>query len=50
MKKSVLFFAVIIIVVNISVYNQYIPNGGFENWTNVTLFENPDKWTTGNIS
>jgi hypothetical protein len=50
MKKSVLFFTVIIIVINISVYSQYIPNGGFESWTNVALFENPDKWTTGNIS
>jgi hypothetical protein len=49
MKKSVYFLAIIIVIVGNSVYSQYIPNGGFESWTNVYLFENPDNWTTGNV-
>jgi hypothetical protein len=50
MKKTVFFIAIIILIFSNSVYSQYIPNGGFENWTNVELFENPDNWTTGNVS
>jgi hypothetical protein len=50
MKKSVSLFAIFMLIIGISVYSQYIPNGGFENWTNVALFENPDNWTTGNVA
>jgi len=50
MKKSVFFFAIIMVIIGNSVYSQYIPNGGFESWTNVDLFENPDYWTTGNVA
>ena len=48
MKKSVFFFAIIMVTISSSVYSQYIPNGGFESWTDVSFFENPDNWTTGN--
>jgi hypothetical protein len=50
MKKSVFFLAIIMVIIGNSVYSQYIPNGGFESWTNVSLFENPDNWTTGNVT
>jgi hypothetical protein len=29
--------------------NAQIPNNGFENWTTVGSYENPDGWATGNI-
>ena len=48
MKKYVFLF-IISIIINNNVYNQYVPNGGFENWTFVDLFDNPDDWHTGNI-
>ena len=48
MKKYVFLF-IISIIINNNVYNQYVPNGGFENWTVVDLFDNPDDWHTGNI-
>jgi len=48
MKKYAFLF-IISIIINNNVYNQYVPNGGFENWTFVDLFDNPDDWNTGNI-
>jgi hypothetical protein len=48
MKKTILLFAVISIIINANIYNQNIPNGGFENWTYMELFDNPDDWNTGN--
>jgi hypothetical protein len=50
MKKIFYFFAIIMVIIGNSGYSQYIPNGGFESWNNVVLFENPDNWTTSNVA
>jgi hypothetical protein len=37
-----------IFLISIAVSAQSIPNGGFENWTNMGTYSNPDNWATLN--
>ncbi len=48
MKKTILLFTVISVLISANIYNQNVPNGGFENWTTVDLFDDPNDWNTGN--
>jgi len=46
MKRTLLLLSAVFYVSLI--YAQYIPNGGFENWSNDTIGEDLDEWTTTN--
>lgn len=48
MKKLVLSFIALCSVVQISAQNGQIPNGGFENWSNSTLYDYPTIWQCSN--
>ena len=48
MKKTILIITVISVLINANIFSQNVPNGGFENWTTVDLFDDPDDWNTGN--
>jgi hypothetical protein len=45
MKK--LFYTLVLIIIANSCFSQ-IPNSGFESWTNMGSYENPDSWGTLN--
>jgi hypothetical protein len=47
MKKIYTFF--VLIFVSLSLNSQTIPNAGFENWTNMFIYQTPDSWTTLNF-
>jgi len=47
MKKHVLFIAFVCAVSALNA--QSFPNGGFENWTNQTTYEDPQYWTSMNM-
>jgi len=44
--KKVIYFIFLALIVNTSL--AQIPNGGFESWTNMGTYENPDSWGTMN--
>jgi hypothetical protein len=48
MKKSVLLSLAIFLCLSGSLISQVIPNGGFENWYNVSYFEEPEPYATSN--
>jgi len=47
MKK--LYILVVLIFATSSLNSQTIPNSGFENWTNMFIYQTPDSWTTLNF-
>lgn len=47
MRKTLLLIA--LVLVSIKSYSQ-IPNNGFENWTNIGNYENPNDWNNCNSS
>lgn len=48
MKLSKKLFASILIAFSTSSLYAQIPNNGFESWTNVGTYDNPDSWSTLN--
>lgn len=44
MKKSILLSIALMLVLTIS-KAQSVPNAGFETWTNMGTYDNPDSWT-----
>jgi hypothetical protein len=46
MKKPGLFLAVCLL--HLTMMGQYVPNGGFESWTSMGSYNNPDQWFTFN--
>lgn len=50
MKKLLLNLFTLSISVYTFAQGGYLPNSGFENWTNTTIFSNPDQWQTSNFS
>ena len=50
MKKYLFLFSLLFLIKLVFSQDVQVPNGGFENWTNVTYFENPDNFITTNDS
>ena len=48
MKKTIYTLIALLFATTISNAQAPIPNGGFEDWTNMGMYDNPDNWTTLN--
>jgi hypothetical protein len=49
MKSKIIILAILCYTLISGAYAQNIPNGGFENWENRILYEEPVSWNTGNM-
>ncbi len=48
MKRIFLTAIAVTFLINVKSFAQIIPNSGFENWTVVTSYSEPDGWMSGN--
>ncbi|HYV92386.1 MAG TPA: T9SS type A sorting domain-containing protein [Chitinophagales bacterium] len=48
MKQTITLFLALMFAAAISKAQAPIPNGGFEDWTSMGTYDNPDSWTTLN--
>ncbi|MCF8296986.1 MAG: T9SS type A sorting domain-containing protein [Saprospiraceae bacterium] len=49
MKAKITLFVLALMVISVSIKAQSILNSSFENWTNKTLYEEPDSFQTSNM-
>lgn len=49
MKSKITLFVLALMVISVSTIAQSILNSSFENWTNKTLYEDPDSFQTSNM-
>jgi hypothetical protein len=49
MKSKIFVISNLWLVLVTSTYAQNVPNGGFENWENRFLYDEPESWNTGNM-